>query len=199
MLNPESSHLENRLNNSPIILLLSGKAGSGKDAAAALLVEEMQFERLAFATSLKKEVSESTGIPIHFFHDHGKKDDLLDLLDDVHKTPRTLLLDHAAKIRATDPDYYSRHVAAVIKEYTATASFRIVISDWRYRREYEFLTKELGATCTILRARITRKGVRMRTEQAECDLDNERVDFTIANDGCISDLRDTLHSIVRGL
>jgi hypothetical protein len=32
-----------------IILMLSGWAGSGKDAAAALLLEEMGFIRFAFA------------------------------------------------------------------------------------------------------------------------------------------------------
>ena len=56
-----------------MIILLSGWAGSGKDAAA-LLLEEMNFVRLAFADAIKIEVAAATGIPLDTFHDHRLKD-----------------------------------------------------------------------------------------------------------------------------
>ena len=170
-----------------LIVLLSGWAGSGKDAAAALLIEEMQFDRRAFADPLKEEVSLKTGIPVEIFHTRRCKDS--PICGD--RTPRQLLLEHARVARATDPDIYTRRIAESIRKSNEP---RFVISDWRYRREYEFLAQE---EATILRGRIVRSSVTPSIDPSEHDLDNESFDFTIVNDGCISDLRDNIKSAVR--
>ena len=139
------------------VLLLSGRAGSGKDAAASLLMEEVGFQRLAFADFLKRDVAAKYGLPLDLFHTSAK-DQPLPLPAFKGKTPRTLLLDHARIARSVDLDVYARQVAAAIKEAVAVdpvRNSRFVISDWRYRREYEFLERELLGT-TILWLRITR-------------------------------------------
>lgn len=172
----------------PIVIMLSGWSGSGKDAAASLLVEEMRFIRLAFADMLKRAVSQESDVPLSYFHDRLLKDAPLSRYESL--TPRDLLLAHAIKARATDPDIYSRILCSNIQP-----GGRYVISDWRYKREYEFIARELNAT--VVRVRITRPGVIPSADHTEHDLNGDTFDFVIDNSGSISDLRDTLKTIVR--
>ena len=174
-----------------LVVLLSGWAGSGKDAAAELLVEEMGFERLAFADALKAEVSKALQIPLSFFRDRLLKDRHL---DSYGASPRELLVRYAAIRKQVDPDIYSRIVASYIQERSRSRS--IVISDWRYRHEYAFLTQALHDT-VLVRGRITRASILPNEEPSEHDLDEEKMDFTIANDGSISDLRDAIKADVK--
>lgn len=174
-----------------MIVLLSGWAGSGKDAAAELLVEEMGFERLAFADALKEEVSKALQIPLFFFRDRNLKDRHL---DSYGASPRELLVRYAATRKQEDPDVYSRIVAAHIQNGSRSRS--IVISDWRYRHEYAFLKETLRNT-VLVRGRIARASVLPTEASSEHDLDEEAMDFTIANDGSISDLRDAIKKEVR--
>jgi len=173
-----------------MIVLLSGWAGSGKDAAAELLVEEMGFERLAFADALKADVSKAMQIPLSYFRDRTLKDRRLEAYD---ASPRELLVRYAAIRKQEDPDIYSRIVASHIQN----RSRPVVISDWRYRHEYAFLKKTLPTV--LVRGRITRASVTPTEESSEHDLDEEAMDFTIANDGSISDLRDAIKKEIRKL
>ena len=174
------------------IVLLSGWAGSGKDSAANLLVEEMNFIRLAFADLLKEDVSEKSGIPLSAFHDPAEKDKPIQGLHKV--TPRQLLLAHALVVRAADPDIYSRGVATIVQSCNHG---RFIVSDWRYKREYDVLHEKLGPNVHIIRGRIQRPGLIVSDDPSEHDLDGETFDFTVTNDGCISDLRDRLKAAVR--
>jgi hypothetical protein len=179
----------------PLIVLLSGWAGSGKDAAAALMVEEMCFIRHAFADSLKHDVATRTGIPVATFHSHAKNRSLADPHPDYPTaiTPRDLLIQHAATMRLTNPNIYAEHVAAGI---LATNDLRHVISDWRYPNEYQHITEVVGATATVLRGRIERASVTALDDSTEHFLDTEPMDFIIQNDGSISDLRDSIKNIL---
>lgn len=174
----------------PIVILLSGWAGTGKDAAASLLADEMSFERLAFADALKEEVSSVTEIPIDLFHNHALKDQPII----GNKTPRDLLLSHAAAARAVDPDIYARKIA----EYILDSSHkRFVISDWRYKRELEFLQNTLGSHVRLVRGRIERHGIVQSNDPSEHDLDNAYVEFTVKNNGGLSLFRDNIKAAVR--
>jgi hypothetical protein len=169
-----------------LVILLSGWAGSGKDSAAELLVEEMAFVRLAFADMLKEEVSKAYRLPLSVFN-NAFKDSHIEALD---ATPRQLLIQHAADRKRKDPHVYSRAVVARI------AGGRWVISDWRYRHEYAFLKEQLP-NARIVRGRILRSSVCPGDDPSEHDLDDETMDFTVTNDGCISDLRDAIKATVR--
>ena len=171
-----------------MILLLAGWARSGKDAAASLLQEEMGFMRFAFADALKHEVAAIHGLPVDIFHLDAKNV----LLPESNKTPRDLLLDHARAARAADPDVYARQVLGKILWSNRE---RIVISDWRYRREYDFLTRFAGRP--IVTCRIVRPGITQMADPSEHDLDDQPMDFTIQNDGGISDLRDRLKEMLQ--
>jgi len=184
--------LDERTMAHKMVVLLSGWAGSGKDAAAALLVEEMNFMRIAFADLLKADVSEKSGIPLSAFHDPVTKDRPVAGLCQV--TPRQLLLAHARVVRSLDPDIYSRSLVDTVRE---SEHGRFVVSDWRYKREYAVLRERLGPDALIVRGRILRPGLAVSEDPSEHDLDDETVDFTIMNDGCISDLRDLLKHEIR--
>jgi hypothetical protein len=181
-------------NQPTVVLMLSGWATSGKDAAAALLTEEMGFIRVAFADELKKSVAAANFLPLELFHNTGLKDRLIPYR---HTTPRQLLLSHALAERAMDPDVYARKVATVIKLAVDHGVHRVVISDWRYKREYDFLEHELLGVATILSCRITRPGVVPTKDPSEHDLDNQPMHAMIDNNGSITDLRDLLKAMLR--
>ena len=172
----------------PMVVLVSGWAGAGKDCAAALLVEECGFQRVAFADTLKEDVAKVTGLPLDWFYT-AVKDRLLPTpcaAYPIAKTPRDILLQHALVRRAIDPDVYSKGVAATIMEGSGV---RFVVSDWRYQREHEVLAAELGEFYHIFRVRIERPGVKQSADPSEHDLDGLHMEHVIRNDGTISDLR----------
>ena len=171
------------------ILLLSGYARSGKDSVANLLEEEHGYRRFAFADALKEMVAAHTGIPVSMFHSQ-QKDTAISSISP--KTYRDLLIEIADQKRAVDPDIFSRIVGTQIIE---SGSDRVVISDWRYRREESFLRSFLDpAIYQIRRARVVRATVKPSETPIEHDLDGEPIDIVIPNNGSISDLRDAIHS-----
>ena len=179
-----------------LVLLISGWAGSGKDAAAALLAEELGFARYSFAGALKIDASTETGIPLADFHGHAVKDATLSEPCPTFpqaKTPREVLLAYAARARSHDPDVYAR---AMVKSIESEDVRRIAISDWRLKREREYIVRHLP-TARIVTLRVTRTGVESRAEAIEHELDEFPFDLRIQNDGCISDLRDALRHALR--
>jgi hypothetical protein len=179
---------------SPLIVLLSGWARSGKDTAAALLIDEVDFIRVAFADALKEDVAQLVGSHIlASCHTASKDKPLVEIVDAAFpdgQTLRDLLIERAAAVRATEPDTYARIVAAAIG-----TSGRYVITDWRYHNEYDVLRKTLPSAI-ILRVRIVRSTVIPLSEPSEHDLDGAHVDAVVQNDGSISDLRDKIKAVV---
>ena len=171
-----------------MVVLVSGWAGAGKDCAAALLVEECGFQRVAFADALKEDAAKVTGLPIECFYT-AQKDRPLSAPVAVYpnaKTPRDILLQHALVRRAADPDVYSKGVATTIMDAPGN---RVIVSDWRYCREHEVLAEELGEFYNIFRVRIERPGIRQTEDPSEHDLDGLAMDYVIRNDSTISHLR----------
>ena len=169
------------------LILLSGWAGSGKDAAAAALAP-LGFQRFAFADPLKADVATATCLPSAMF-ERPFKDQPLSASDS--RTPRDLLLAHAAAARETDPDIYARATANTILNNRVT---RAVISDWRYRREGAFVESHLSTSTgwNIFHIRIERPGVIPSTAAIEHELDDFPMDLTISNDGTLADLSQKL-------
>ncbi len=169
------------------ILLVSGWAGSGKDAVAAAATG---YSRVAFADPLKCHVAAIAGLPVAIFHDRAAKDRPLDTPCPRYptaRTPRDILLQHAAAARAIDPDVYAREIAEEIRGSTDVP--RWVISDWRYRREYEFLRSALPVCdYEIIRIRVVRPGIVPSTDETEHDLDDARMDHILQNAGTLEDL-----------
>jgi hypothetical protein len=176
------------------IVMLTGWSGCGKDAAATLMIEEMHFARFAFADAVKEECATLYGLPLDRFY-HGK-DRTLErpvISWPSARTPRDLLLLHAADARKKDDSLYARMVAHAIKDSDAQ---RIVISDWRHHVEMETLRANFP-DAQIITVRIMRTAVTQRPEHNEHELDGVPPHITIHNDGSISDLRDAIKSRLR--
>jgi hypothetical protein len=185
-----------------VVLLLSGWAGSGKDEVANLLMDEFNFQRLAFADGLKRDCAQFTGIPLSVFHSY-EKDQLLPYK--VHrypdaKTPRDVLIRHARNVRIMDPFAYSRVVVQQIADGIAEGRRRFVISDWRYPLEYEYVSSFFtGSPVAFVRCRIYRPSVTPSAEESEHMLDTAEMDLHIPNPAGIAALRYTVRDSIRNI
>jgi dephospho-CoA kinase len=115
--------------------MLSGKICSGKDFVADILVKKFNFKRYAFADILKREVSEELNLDMWYFTSQEGKAKV----SVYGKTYRQLLIDHAEYKKLFDKNYYSKLLLKSID----TNQDRIVISDFRYPYEYEYLKDNL--------------------------------------------------------
>ena len=167
--------------------MLSGWSGSGKDTVADWLVRERGYVRVAFADPLKEDVAAATGIPVSVFHDPVAKGVPL---AGVAQTPRDLLIEHARRARAVDPDIYAR---AIVGKIQSEDLARVVVSDWRLLREYKYVRSMLPAA-EIVRVRVSRLGLTVLTEPTEHELDEHPMDIHINNDGDIQSLYDNICS-----
>ncbi len=175
------------MTRNPTILLLSGWAGSGKDAVAAILVRDHQFRRVAFADALKQDAATRTGIPLNDFHTAAKNEPLkhpVPAFPTAH-TPRDVILQLALQMRAENPDIYSD---TVIAEMAESDGDRFVVADWRYKREYARMREMCPPSAKILRVRIVRPGLIPSEDPSEHDLDTEPMDIVLDNDGSLDDL-----------
>lgn len=169
------------------IYLLSGWAGSGKDYIAT--TQFPHATRFAFGDVLKQQVSEASGLPLTYFNDRTLKDTPLDTvfaLTGDRVTPRDLLLNEARIARAFDKDVYAKVVLAQILGDVSSSVF--VVTDWRYKREFEFLHTQLQMSTTsyrIYKCRVVRKPkqtvAEVSNDETEHDLDNEPMDWVIVN------------------
>ena len=169
------------------VIMLSGWAGSGKDAAASILMDELGFQRFAFADPLKHDVAHETGIPLNHFYEPSLKDKPYNM----SHTPRDHLIRHAAEARAKYPNIYANMIADTIQR---SDSKRVVISDWRYRNEYDVIKTFFGQ---VIRVHISRPGVIQSQDPSEHDLDDQPMDIHINNGGSLSMFRSTLKDLLR--
>jgi len=176
------------------IVMLSGWAGSGKDAAASILVTHHGFERVAFADALKIDAAQRSGLPLHTFHSAAKDEPLQSPCSAFPsaKTPRDILLQLALQMRATNPDIYADSIICHIVESAKEQQF--VVSDWRYRREAQRI-QEMLPTARLLRVRIQRH-LTASSDPSEHDLDNEPMDIIIENNKGLAELAIKLHEVL---
>ena len=165
-------------------MLLSGWAGSGKDTVADYLVTNNGFKRIAFGDFLKRDVAKQTGIPLELFYNRETKESL-----------RELLLIHARKARALDKDVYAKQAVTEINELPSNQS--VVISDWRYRRELEYLKGALGTDNVIRTVRVERPGLLTSADETEHDLDRFQFDHVLENTATVAVLHSKVARLVR--
>jgi hypothetical protein len=167
--------------------MLSGWARAGKDTVAEHLCSAHGYRRMAFADPLKEAVAAEAGIPLSVFHSDAKNQPM-----QGGQTPRDLLIEHARRARNVDPDVYSRVIAANILDECLED---VVISDWRLRREYEYMRNNFPAT-EILRVRIERPGLQTHNDVTEHELDSDCMDIRIINDGDIQTLYQQMDDVL---
>lgn len=150
------------------IILISGYAGSGKDTFGQFLKEELNKEQnniavtLAFATPIKE-------CAMKYFNWDGNKDE----------KGRRLLQQIGRVGREYDKDIWIKKLIEKIEEYSNIQYF--IITDWRFKNEYEYLEKRYGKE-NVITIRIQRNDITILDDVSEHDLDNfENYNFFINN------------------
>lgn len=138
------------------VIALSGYKGSGKDTAAAYLVENYGFQRIAFADVLKDLVSTQYNVPREDMdHPIRKEEPILHLpviptdpftiaiqgrlaseLSQGFWTPRALCILEGSVKRSVHSNYWvQRAIGPILSAQTG----KFVITDMRYRSEADVL------------------------------------------------------------
>lgn len=175
----------------PLLIGLSGKAGSGKSTAAEYLSQFHGYHQVAFAGALKEIVA--TALRFTAGQLHGGRKEEIDSRWGV--SPRWCLQWLGTEVlRAKWPDIWIRHLRQDILDFLSINGQQpIVVTDVRFRDEAEAL-KDMGAVLW----RIERTGAGIMNgipgHVSESDLDGwagwdvGRGNHRIDNNGSLEDL-----------
>lgn len=158
----------------PKVILISGYAGSGKDTFVNFCLNTFHatdinnVKKYAFAKPIKD-------IAIKYFGWDGKKD----------KKGRQLLIDIGQAGRKYNPDIW---VDKTIKEIENDNPEIAIISDWRFKNEFEKMVKKFGRE-NVITIRVKRDGIKAVNDISEHDLDDfHKFDLMVENNGTLNDL-----------
>ena len=221
------------------ILLISGYKGSGKDEASQYFLHK-DFEKVSFATELKKQVAIEYNLPLFTFEESIWKERFLldypvvsedNFSKEIHKllksefrtksskqaefieyvgsslkmrttmsdglvtfkeqlywTPRALMILHGSIGRSVDSNHW-------VKKALEGKSGNIVVSDWRYKSEYDTIVKIYGRE-SVKTIRIDRFETVNTNHDSERNLDNFEFDHLFENKGTLQDLYQKLGEIL---
>lgn len=122
----------------PIIIMLSGKAQSGKDTIAKIIASEMQY-------GIEDPLNDD-----YRFFSHVAKIGFADLLKSLcarnhgyknKKEDREILLRVGDEMREQDPDAFVKPVAHFVEVYRDMGYGVIVVTDTRYQNEYDYMNE----------------------------------------------------------
>jgi hypothetical protein len=133
----------------PKIILVSGYARAGKDTFASNMIQPLSVaHRVSFAYELK-EIANKTLWMLGLNH--------IDLHRDEDKVKyRDILIGIARTARAADPAIFARLACRRINEIYSAGS-HVIVTDWRYANEHEYLCEKFGHT-NIVTVMVEREG-----------------------------------------
>lgn len=170
----------------PRIISFTGRAGSGKDTAAAMLLELLDARynqhaiRLAFAGPLRACIRLMVAADErHYLTDRTLKEQPIPSLGCSYRELAQTLGDWG---RERTPDYWVRILANSVAVWNSHVA---VITDVRYPNEAEWIAANEGVLI-----RIDRPGIGgVREHSSESHVDQLRADFTILNTGTLAELQ----------
>lgn len=172
------------------IVLVNGFSSSGKDTFSDFLVKiGHNFIKYAFADELKLEISNKYKFDYKLTLTQEGKNTYINTLN---STVRDLLISEAKKVTKQNPDFYAIKLVEKIKfankiqDYRGELNGNLVISDWRFLNEYEYITNEFK-NYKIITVRINRSKISPVNSKSENYLNDFNFDYTIDNIGTLSD------------
>lgn len=179
------------LDHLPRLISLSGKSGAGKDTLAGILIDNYDYERVAFADPIKRFVGELFDLSTEQLWGElrNQPDERLEL------APREVYQRFGDFCREIDPQVWIRKWHRAVTGRLDTGR-RVVCTDVRTPAELERV-KELGGSCWLIErpeAGAPGKLGQHRTEQALTKGSRERFDAVINNDGTLAELEMKIHS-----
>ena len=161
------------------VILLSGKARSGKNTAAEVILREYTGIPFAFADDIKK-------IAYNHFGWHGEKDEL----------GRKLLQDIGTTGRNYNRDLWANKTVDRIQEWSRDNQLAVV-TDTRYSNEIQRVKREFSDVVTI---RITRDSVEKLKHPSETALDQwADWDYLVENNGSLEEFQKKILEIMEGI
>lgn len=184
------------------IIGLTGRAGSGKDATASILLRHRAGARYAFADPLRLEVADAFGVGIDLLTDRHDKDRPSEALrlsrcrdvefiaavharglaprDDRPCSPRQVLQWWGTEYRRSQSPGYWLHAATRRMAAAREAGVPLmVITDVRFPNEASWVRRQRGELWRIRRRHVPS----VHAHTSESALDGYPVDVSIANDG----------------
>ena len=161
---------------------MSGKARSGKDTAADVILKKYNGIPFAFADDVKK-------IAYNHFGWHGEKDEL----------GRKLLQDIGTTGRNYNRDLWANKTVDMIQEWSLQSSDNqlAVVTDTRYPNEIQRVKHEFSDVVTI---RITRDSVEKLKHPSETALDQwTDWDYLVGNNGSLEEFQKKILEIMEGI
>lgn len=163
------------------VIMINGWAGSGKDTMADFLVRTKGYVKESIADSLKRMISTKYKLdPWYFNTQEGKKS-----IPSGHNiSAREILIREALKCKMEDQDFFIKKTHAELKLYDSLGYTTVVIPDFRYKSEYDYLSKFYKDIKTVC---IRRHDTIPINDPSEKDLENFIFDKEIFNTGSLDD------------
>jgi hypothetical protein len=147
--------------------MIKGFSRSGKDFLGKILCDRHGYTRFAFADSLKEIVAREYLCDLSLLHSQIGKEKICEQ-DDLKRTYRQILIDE---------DVFAKSLVPKIAKHD-----KVVITDWRYLNEYQYLYRNLPRykinTIHILREDQHKSPV---NDESEYSLEGITTDYVILN------------------
>lgn len=163
---------------------ITGRARSGKDTAANILVKWHDYSQTAFAEPLKRMAAILCNEPESLFHDDAAKESVCRLHGKTRRQILQLLGTECVKPYFGE-GVWVRHLFDRLDK--GLYGQRVVITDVRFDAEADAILEAGGYILEIRRSATGLTGD-AAAHRSEAGISPDKVDFTIINDGTISDL-----------
>lgn len=170
----------------PLLIGLTGLAGSGKDTVREILVNgDLPFSGIAFADPIRdmlKALLDSVGVNPRWMTDRDLKErDIPEIGSSYRKMAQQLGTEWG---RAIDPDFWLK-IARTKVQVRQRNGFHTVVSDVRFPNEAAWIKANGGVVW-----KISRPGIEpVRAHASEALVDGLPYDYVINNRGSIEDLK----------
>lgn len=169
----------------PLLIGLTGYAGSGKDTVREILEGKHDLDGLAFADPIRDMLTallESCGVKTEWMTErHLKEEPIPEIGASYRQMAQQLGTEWG---RAINPDFWLKIAAAKIAMYRGFESPGIVISDCRFPNEAQWIKDQGGVIWHILRPGVDP----VRAHASEALIKDLPYDYVIDNRGSIDDL-----------
>lgn len=167
------------------VILISGKARSGKDTCADYIKRQIDDSQPNSKVVIVRYADELKYIARRYFGWNGKKD----------KEGRNLLQTVGDMIRDYDKDYF---VNRLIKQARVLNPDYLIIPDTRYKNEIDNWLFQGFSVFSVRIVRASNNGltVAQKSHQSECELDNYCFNYRITNNWTKEDFKKEVEHMV---
>lgn len=167
------------------VIGICGQARSGKDTIGDYLVKEYGFRKIAFADKLKQLLNNLFFLTHNQLYDGDAKEAV-----DPHwgKSPRQLMQEVGDTMRNVHPEIWIKQVVHYVD---AISDVDFVVSDIRYKNEFDAIKKIGGTMWRVVRPDAPRIKTNGHTSETEMQtIPDEAFDAIIVNDKIIDTLKE---------